>query len=132
MKPLFYYVVCLAEPPDLLIKEKTNEVDCPPEGNSYKKKYDCNNESNGVVSIKALDDTVNPPNDVECGDAEDELQDIGKLVKSFDDVFHYKNASKIYFSICYILIIQQKNDKINIFFAFFKALVNFRCLSGIF
>ena len=85
--PLFCYVVELAEPPNLLVNENTDKVDKPNEGSKEEEDYR-NYDTYSVLCIKALDKSVNCPNNVESGNTKDELYDKGKLIKCFDDVFH--------------------------------------------
>ena len=81
------YLFGLAKPPDLLVKKNTNKVDEPYEG-STEEEDDCNNDSYVVLCIDTLQKSVNCPNDVKCGKAENELYDKRKPINCFNDVFH--------------------------------------------
>lgn len=77
----------LAEPPNVLFENYAEQVDEP-----YKRceeeKNDRKNDSNCVACNQALEKTVNCPNDVKSGDAKNELNNPGKIVKELDDIFH--------------------------------------------
>jgi hypothetical protein len=93
--PFFDYVNALnrdvksAEPPYLLIKNNADKVDDPYE-RSKEEKNNRNNDSNGILCFKTSQKTVNSPNNVKCGDAENELNYPRKIVKQFDSFFHGK------------------------------------------
>ena len=88
------YSFGLAKPPDLLVNKNTDKVNEPEERSKEEEDYR-NNDTNGVLCIKALNKSVNCPNDVESRNTENELYDKGKFVKDFDNVFHYKMPPKI-------------------------------------
>lgn len=79
----------LVKPPNVSFDQNADKVDKPHEGDTNKEKDDSDNHANHVVLVKALADSVDPPNDVECGDAENELKDLRQIVKGFNELFHF-------------------------------------------
>lgn len=79
----------LVKPPNVSFDQNADKVDKPHEGDTNKEKDDSDNHANHVVLVKALADSVDPPNDVECGDAENELKDLRQIVKGFNELLHF-------------------------------------------
>ena len=73
----------LAEPPDLLIKNDTNNVNDPPEG-CAEEKNDRSNNANHVVRVNTLYKSVYRPNKIKCGNTKNKLNDPRKIVKCLD------------------------------------------------
>ena len=85
----FILSIDLVKPPNASFDQDADKVDEPHEGDTNKEKDDGDNHANHVVLVKALADSVDPPNDVKCGDAENELKDLRQIVKGFNELFHF-------------------------------------------
>ena len=85
----------LAKPPNLLVKYNADKIDKPYEG-CTEEKNDGNNDSNSVLSIKALDKSVYCPYDIESGKTKNNLNNPRKIVKCLDYVFHEKTPLLIF------------------------------------
>ena len=79
----------LVDPPNAALEEDAEKVDKPHEGNTNEDKYDCENNSNHILLLKAAAKTVNYPNDCDCRDAENKLDYLRKIVNCFDERFHF-------------------------------------------
>ena len=78
----------LVDPPNVALEKDANEVDKPHEGDTNKDKNDSENNANDVMLCKAAAYAVDHPDDSDCGDAENELDDLRKIVKCFDERIH--------------------------------------------
>ena len=88
----------LAEPPNLLVNDNADKVNEPYKG-SADEENDGNNDSNCVLSVYALDKSVNCPCNVKYRKAKDELKYPRKIVKRLDNVFHKKHLFNLDFGI---------------------------------
>ena len=79
----------LVKPPNVIFQKNAEKVDDPHEGDTNEKKDNCDNYAYHVVLVKALADSVDPPNDVKSGNAKNKLYDLRQVVKCFDELFHF-------------------------------------------
>ena len=84
------------KPPNVILEEYAEQVDDPHEGDANEKKDNCDNYAYHIVLVKALADSVDPPNDVKSGDAEDELYNLRQIVKGFDKLLHYCVSNSLF------------------------------------
>lgn len=77
--PRFLFAYVLAEPPNLLIENNADKVDKPYE-RSTEEQNDGSNNSYVVLSINALDKSVNGPYNVEYGYTKNEFSNPRKIV----------------------------------------------------
>ncbi len=78
----------LVDPPNIALEKNANKVDQPHKGNADKDKNNCDNNANDVILLKAAANAINHPNDSDRGDAENELDYLGKIVNCFDERIH--------------------------------------------
>ena len=71
----------------MLIKYGSNDVEQPSDGAGTDDPYDTDNEGEGVLVGKTLNDTVDRPDDVEHRNAKDELCDPRKIVNALMSSF---------------------------------------------
>jgi len=82
MKNLFSGVVA----PDITLNCDAEDINEPHERNE--EKNDSDDNRNSILFIYSANDTVDCPNDIECGDSEDDLYDKRKIIKCIDEFFH--------------------------------------------
>ena len=79
----------LVDPPNATLEKDAEKVDKPHEGDTNKDENDRENYANDVLLCKAAAETIDHPNDSNCGDAENELDNLRKVIKSLDDRIHF-------------------------------------------
>ena len=94
----------LVKPPNVILEKNAEKVDDPYEGDTNEHQDYCDNYAYHVVLVKALAESVDPPNDIKCGDAKDDLYDLRQIVKCFDELFHFMSPI-VYLRITASLII---------------------------
>ena len=86
-----YCFLCnLVKPPNVALYEDTDEVDKPHERDTNDQQYNSDYQTNHVVFVKALADSVDPPYNVECGDAKQDLCYQRQVVDRFDQFLHFR------------------------------------------
>jgi hypothetical protein len=88
----------LVNPPNAALEEDAEKVDKPHEGDTNKDKNDSEDNANDVLLCKAAAYAVDHPNDSDRGNAENELNNLRKIVDCLNQIFHNKPPKK-YFSI---------------------------------
>jgi hypothetical protein len=79
----------LVDPPNAALEEDAEKVDKPHEGDTNKDKNDSEDNANDVLLCKAAAYAVDHPNDSDRGNAENELDNLGKIVNCLDDRIHF-------------------------------------------
>ena len=67
-------------------QEEHEDIDDPHDRNE--EQDDVDDERDRVARVQSGDDAVDPPYDVDGGDAEDQLDEQGKIVEAFQKFFH--------------------------------------------
>ena len=82
----------LVDPPNVTEENQTDKVYKPHKGDTNEDEYDCENNANHILLLKAAAETVYHPNDSDCRNAKDELDDLRKIVKCLDDGIHFNTS----------------------------------------
>ena len=78
----------LVDPPNATLEKDSNEVDEPHEGDTYEDKNDSENNTDHILLLKAKANAVDHPYDCDCGDAENKLDYLRKIINSLDKGIH--------------------------------------------
>ncbi len=77
-----------SEPPNFALEKNANEVENPEDRGTCNKENDRENDAKNVSVADALYEAVYLPNDGYNWETEKDLYDEGKIVDSFDKIFH--------------------------------------------
>ena len=87
--PLFFLCsLRLVNPPNAALDQNANQVNQPHKGNTDENQDNTDDNTNHILLDQATADTVDHPNDCNCGNAEDQFDQQRKAVKSFNKALH--------------------------------------------
>ena len=72
----------------VLVEKGGDHIPDPGEGASTDYPDETDDDKNGVILVNTLDYSVDSPNEIDSGEAENELYYPRKIVDSFDEIFH--------------------------------------------
>ena len=83
-----FYVKISVNPPNSTTEQNADQIDQPHERNTDKEQYDCKYDTNNIALIQTTAQTIDHPNDCDSRDAENQLNELRKIIHCVNQAFH--------------------------------------------